>query len=220
MQTQKVFMPNGKTLVICDYREREVAEHLEELGAKVNKSNLEVGDFICSDQTAVERKSHSDFVSSIIDGRLFDQAKLLGENFKRPIIIIEGYSDRDIDPNAFHAAVATLMKNYCVSLLWTKNIRETARALFWIAKKEQGSAGIRYDIGMKVGKKPKEMKKLQESLLASLPGVSSTISRRLLEKFGSVEAVMKADEAELRKVKGIGDGLAKRIRDIVTKRYA
>lgn len=218
MQTQRVFKPNGKTLVICDYREREVAKHLRELGAKVNMVNLEVADFVCGEHMAVERKSHSDFVSSIIDGRLFEQTIALAENYKKPIIIVEGYSNRNINPNAFYAAMATLMQSH-VSVLWTKNIKETARAIFWISKKCQSNCVPNFDIGMKVGKKPRSTGQLQEFIVSSLPGVSRKISKRLLKEFGSVEAIFSAEEPELQKVEGIGKKLAKKIKDIASKKY-
>ena len=219
MQTQKIFTPRGQTLVVCDYREQEVAQQLARLGARINKTNLEVADFVCSGNVAVERKAHSDFVSSIIDGRLFEQAKLLTENYKKPVLIIEGYSDRNINPNALYAAMATLMQSG-ISLMWTKNPSDTARAVYWIAKKEQSDRiMLNMDIGIKVGKKHKELKKLQEFVIASVPGVSAKLSKRLLEKFGSVEAVFAADESKLQTVDGVGKKLAKKIKDIASEEY-
>lgn len=211
---QKIFKPGDKTLIICDYRERELAKRLTILGAKINKTNLEIADFVCSEQIAIERKTHSDFIASIIDGRLFEQAKML-KKYKKPVLIIEGYSNRNINPNALYAAIATLVRAG-ISLMWTKNPAETALVIFWIAKKEQSN---NLSIGIKVGKKPKEMKKLQEYIIASLPGVSTKLSKRLLKKFGSIKAIFTADESELQKVKGVGRKLAKRIKDIGSKSY-
>ena len=90
METQKILKPN-KVCVFADYREKEVIEHLKKLDLIVNDMDLEVGDFVLSDnRVVIERKTHSDFISSIIDGRLFEQAKTMKENFTNPIIIIEG----------------------------------------------------------------------------------------------------------------------------------
>jgi ERCC4-type nuclease len=49
-----------------------------------------------------------------------------------------------------------------------------------------------------------------------LPGIGRDIAVRLLEKFGSVEKVVTADEDELAEVEGIGKIKAKRIRAILS----
>jgi Fanconi anemia group M protein len=217
METQKILKPAGKIIIISDYREQEVIGHLKKLDATVNERSLEVGDFIISDDVVIERKTHSDFISSIIDGRIFEQSKCMKENFNKSIVIIEGHSDRQINDSAFKAAVASLLVDFNVSLLNTKNPFDTAKTIYWIAKKEQEEN--KHAISFKVGKKPKEMKQLQEAIVSSLPGISTVISKRLLEHFGNVENIFTADENELRKVKGIGIKLADRIRKIVNEKY-
>jgi len=217
MQSQKIFKLKGKTVVVCDYREREVADALKLFGARVNKTSLSVGDFVCSDRVVVERKEHSDFIGSIIDGRIFEQSQRMKAEFEKPIFIIEGSSNRNISVNALKAAVATLATNFGASLISTKNPKDTALTIFWLAKKEQQGAGR--GISIKVGKKAKDERKLQEQIVCGLPGVSTVICKRLLEHFGSIEDVFSATEEDLREVEGIGKKLAKRIRKILEKKY-
>jgi Fanconi anemia group M protein len=45
------------------------------------------------------------------------------------------------------------------------------------------------------------------------------LSKRILERFGSLENFFKASERELMKIDGIGEKLAKRIRKIIEFRY-
>ncbi len=218
METQKILKPAGKIVIISDYREKDVIEILKKTDAIVNEMNLEAGDFICSDgRIAIERKTHSDFISSIIDGRVFEQARLLKNNFEKPIIIIEGYSDSQISENALKAAIASLLIDFNISLLNTRNTLDTAKTIYWIAKKEQEEN--KHAVSFKVGKKPKEMKELQEKIVSSLPGISTVISRRLLEHFGKVEKIFTASEAELKKVKGMGKKLSYKIRKILIEKY-
>lgn len=218
METQKILKPAGKIVIISDYRERDVIEFLKKTDAIVNEINLEVGDFICSDRRiAIERKTHSDFISSITDGRIFEQARLMKNNFEKPIVVIEGHSDRQISENSFKAAVASLLVDFNVSLLNTRNPYDTARTIYWIAKKEQEES--KHGISFKVGKKPRETKELQERIVSSLPGINTTISKRLLECFKTIEGIYTADEKELQKVKGIGKILAGRIKKILTEKY-
>jgi Fanconi anemia group M protein len=214
METQKLLKPAGKTIIVSDYREKKIIECLKKLGATVNEQALEVGDHICSESIAVERKTYDDFISSIIDGRIFEQAEALKKNFDKPVVVIEGYSDRQINDNALKGAVASLLVDFGISILATKNPLDTAKTIFWIAKKEQ-SAGS--GIAIKVGKKPKEMKKLQEFVVASIPGISTVLAKRLLQEFGSIEKIVDADVAELQKIVGKKKGGA--IKKVLTAKY-
>ncbi len=218
MQTQKILKPKNKIVVVADYRERGVIENLKELGAKVNRMNLAIGDFIASKDVAIERKEHNDFISSIINGRVFKQAGELKKNFKKPIIIIEGYSNNtNINPNALKGALASLLLDYNISIINTRNPMDTARMIYWIAKREQVDKNK--DVVFKTGKKPKDKKRFQEMIVSSLPGVSTVISKRLLKHFKNVEKVFSSSEEELQEVEGIGKVLANKIRKILTLKY-
>jgi Fanconi anemia group M protein len=216
MKTQKVLKPEEKVMIIYDYREREIAELLKKLGAAVSEQPLHVGDFATSKETVIERKTHSDFISSIIDGRLFEQAEKMSDNYDKAIMIIEGNSDRGINENALRGAIACMIVNFGITLLTTKNPFDTAKAIYWIAKREQDDGK---PVAFKIGKKPADFKRLQEFIIASIPGVSVVLSKRLLERFGTVEEVFAASEKELTDVDRIGKKLAKRIRYVLTKKY-
>lgn len=217
METQKILKLDGKVVIISDYREQDVIKELKALGASVNEMSLEVADFICSDKISIERKTHGDFVNSIIDGRLFEQARNLSENFEKSILIVEGYSTRQINENALKGALASLITDFNFTILNTRNQLDTAKMIFWIARKEQQE--IKHSVSFKVGKKPKEIKRLQEEIISGIPGVSRIISKRLLEHFGNIESIIIADEKDLQKVKGMGEKLAKRIKNILTINY-
>lgn len=218
METQRILKPSDKVLVIADYREKEVIGHLKNFGAVVNEMNLKIGDFTCSGNgVVIERKTHSDFVSSIIDGRIFEQLRYLKENYESPVVIVEGFSNREINENALKATIASLITKFNASFVNTKNSFDTAKMIYWLAKKEQEDTGI--VLGFKQGKKPKETKRLQEYILSSIPGISKVLATRLLERFGSIYHVVNASEMELSKVKGVGKKLADKIKKLLTNKY-
>ena len=66
-------LPNSR--IVIDDRERKsgIPELIKKIGINVEIKTLQVGDYIVSPETVVERKSIQDFMSSIFDGRLFDQ---------------------------------------------------------------------------------------------------------------------------------------------------
>ena len=79
-------------VIIVDKREERsgIAEFLRRLGLSVRYEVLEVGDYLLPGDVLVERKTVSDLISSLLDGRLFDQAANLVSVTKNPTMVIEG----------------------------------------------------------------------------------------------------------------------------------
>ena len=71
-------------VIVVDKREERsgIPSLLRELGISVRYEMLEVGDYLLPGDILVERKSARDFISSLLDGRLFDQSSNLGYDFK------------------------------------------------------------------------------------------------------------------------------------------
>lgn len=215
--------PTEKKLkIIADHREMPsgVIDELRELGVEVEARQLNVGDFILSDRVGVERKSAEDFLQSIVDKRLLDQAKLLRETFERPVLILEGndlYSQRAIHPNAIRGALAAIAVDLGVPILPTRDEKETALILVAMAKREQ-LAECR-EVAVRGEPKGLTLPERQRFVVEGLPGISAVLAKRLLEHFGTAEQVMGASEEELKQVHGIGREKAKEIRNILTSIY-
>jgi len=209
-----------KIFILADDRERNsnVCLYLKEFGAVVSFKRMDVGDYLISDNVCIERKSSSDFVSSIIDGRIFNQAEEMKRNFKKAIIIVEGDNNEGrITENAYKGAIASLIINYDVVVINVESEKETARMIYFLAKKEQEDFA-RY-IAIKGKKKPKDIKEMQQFFLSSLPGVSSVISRRMLERFGSIKNLVNASEKEIEGIKGLKKNDARKIYRIFNERW-
>ena len=216
---QRILKPKDKVVIMVDFRERnsQVADYLRDFGALVKFLPLEVGDYLCSERVCIERKSGNDFVSSIIDGRLMEQAKDLKLNFQKPLILIEGSYRESINENAIKSAIASLLVDFEIPVLMTRDERETARTIFWIAKREQREG--RREVGIKGKKKPKETRELQEHIISGLPGISTVLSRRIMKKFKTIRRFACASEDEISKVKGIGKVLAKKLYKLLNEEY-
>ncbi len=209
---QQILKPYKKSIVLADDRERNssIANFLEKMGLAVRFLRLNVGDYIISERVCVERKTSNDFVNSIINGRVFQQMQDIRRNYNKPVLIIEGSSFREtMNENALKAALSVLIVQYDASVLMTTDENDSAKTIYWLAKKEQ-EEDKRF-VGIKGKKKPKETVELQEHVLSSLPGISTVLSKRLLKEFKSVKGVMNASESELAKVKGIGKNQAKKL---------
>jgi ERCC4-type nuclease len=68
--------------IIVDQREfkSSVPFLLKEMGIRVEFKFLEIGDYIINSEIAVERKLYTIFISSLFDGRLFQQVDLRYES--------------------------------------------------------------------------------------------------------------------------------------------
>ena len=208
-----------KLKVIVDYREKqEIKSELLKYDIEIEEQTLEVGDFLLSEEVCIERKTIKDFVESVIDGRLFSQTLNLKQLYSKPIIIIEkeGAIER-ITLNSFYGALASLISDYNIPVIITGGPSETAFLLYSIAKREQLEK--KKSVKIREGVKPVSMKEIQKYILAGIPGISAILAERLLEKFGTLQRVFNADERELMEVKGIGETIAKRIREISTLDY-
>jgi Fanconi anemia group M protein len=206
--------------VIADLRERneELLEALADRGVDVERTTLNVGDFVLSDRVCVERKTVSDFESSIIDGRLFDQMRRIREHYSFPLLIVEGHrADSRLGSTIMNGAIASLYIDHGIVALAVPDARGTAETMACIAKKEQ-SGEVR-EPSAKGGARAYTMGQLQTRIIGNLPGVGPKIARALLEHFGSVKAVSNASKEELMKVEKIGKKKAERIHAAINSDY-
>lgn len=211
----------GSLEIVIDTRElaSTVARELLELGIISKPIKLDVGDYILSDRVGVERKSAADFLGSLMDHRLMEQMRALKKNYPRPLLIIEGedlFTARAIHPNAIRGALASIAVDYGMPILFTRDEKETAALLAVVARREHEEGR---QIQIRGEKAVASLDEQLEYLVAGLPNVNTVIARRLLDHFGSVEAVFTSDEKELMKVHGVGKKIADEVRRVLTSRY-
>ena len=208
-------------LVYADSREgnSKVIRYLSQMEMDVKIQSMAVGDYQVSDEVAIERKTAKDFVSSMIDKRLFKQARELSEEFKRPLMILEGddlYSGM-VNPNAIRGTIASIALDFGISIIPTRDAQDTAAMIKRIAIREQ--SGEKVNIQIRTDKKPVSLFEQQLFIIESLPNIGPVNAKNLLEHFGSVSNVINASESELTEVEGIGKITAQNIRKVVDSKY-
>ena len=203
--------------MVVDERERKsgIPDLLKQIGVKVEMMNLPVGDYIVASETVVERKSVSDFISSVFDGRLFDQCNRLKEHFEHPSMIIEGNVD-EIDkitenPLVFYGAMSSIVLDFKIPVIPTPNASHTAKLLISMCARQGTIKGP----FLKKIRKSGNLQQQQLSILCSLPGVGEKLASRMLEKFGSPSNSLNASSIELSKINGMGEARAQKIRKIL-----
>lgn len=208
--------------IIADERERKsgIPTLLRKAGISLETKTLPIGDYIVSNETIIERKSVHDLVSSVFDGRLFDQCTRLKENFKMPVLVVEGNTDELYsiveNPLVFYGALIRIALDFKISIIPTPDADQTARLLVAMAARKNRTSGPY----LKKIKKHHDMEQQQLVILSSLPGIGEKLAIRILERFGTPAAALNASLPDLSKVPGLGKSRAERIKKILNAQYA
>jgi ERCC4-type nuclease len=200
-ETKKV----EKQKVIADYREKNslVASELISLGIEVEFRELKVADYLVND-IAIERKTISDFISSMINKRIIRQLEEI-QQYEKKFLIIEGieeqelYSDDNLEgihANAIRGFLLSIILKFKVPIIFTKNFQDTAKFIDVLARKKVKESSLN------VSKKTLNKKERMQFILESFPGIGPKTAKKLLEEFKSVKKVMNAPIEELDKIIG------------------
>ena len=211
--------------IVVDQRELDstIARDLSTReGVQTRLETLAVGDYVLSDRVAVERKTVSDFLDTLTGGdrSLFEQVGDLARHYARPVVILEGealYEERNVHPDAIRGALASLAVDFGVSVLRTADEADTADLLAVVARREQTKR--ERSVSVHGEKAAKTLGEQQEYVVGAIADIGPVTARSLLDRFGSVEAVMTARRDDLLAVSGVGEVTADRIREVVGSDY-
>jgi len=203
--------------IVVDEREKKsgIPDLLRGIGINLEIKTLPVGDYIVAPETIVERKTVSDLISSIFDGRLFDQCNRLKEHYQFPILIIEGdineIEELTENPFVFYGAISSIAIDFKIPVIPTPNASHTSKLLISMCSRKDASKGP----FIKKIRKSNDLQKQQLSMLCSLPGVGEKTAIRMLEKFGTPLRVLSSSLTELSKINGLGEARAKKIKKVL-----
>jgi ERCC4-type nuclease len=212
-----------KEIILIDYREKNslVASHLVKHGLNIEFKELKIGDYIVKN-LVIERKTVSDFISSMINQRLLKQIEEL-KQYENKLLIIEGISEKElyndenyaneeegVNPNAIRGFLLSILLKHKIPILFTKNSEDTANFINILFKKKEK------EINLNAKKKTLNKKEQLQFIIESFPGVGPKKSKKLLEKFGTIQNIILAPTEDLEKILGIK---AKQIREIIEREY-
>lgn len=207
-----------------DEREKSsrVPFRLKGLGVAVLFRHLTVGDYIVSEDCAVERKTVRDFVNSISSGRLFDQVYRLASSYSKPTLIVEGDVDLAISLlkggiRSFYGALTYLWMVYDVASFFTSNEFETAELLYALIRHEQ--VRDRKRVIVRVKPKFSSVRERQLYVVQGFPSIGPKLAERLLRRFGSIKRIVNASPVEIALVEGIGRKVASELVSFFNVKY-
>ena len=211
--------------IIVDSREAssatKIVKGLIEKGANVKTQTLEKGDFVLSDECAVERKTVNDFVYTLTRRYLFEQIFRLKEAYPKSLLLIEGYMPiiykfSKIQPGAVWGAMFNLAKNG-VAMINTANQKETVDFLYVAARQEQ--VVEKRSPTVHAFKNYDTVSEAQLYFIASLPNVGREKATSLLESYQTPQnALINVDDWG-KTVNGLGPVITNKVKQILTTPY-
>jgi Fanconi anemia group M protein len=172
---------------------------------------LAVGDVIVGDTLGIERKRVDDFVASLRDGRLFDQAARLADRWPERLLIVEGEFTREVlggmGARAIRGAMAAMLLDWRIPHIRTRSVEESADWTIAIADRIQRRRHRRIA-------RPKGTAEQQSAdsvvvaMLLGIPGIGGARAEAIAARYPTMEALLAASVADLAGIDGIGPGTA------------
>ncbi len=211
--------------IIVDSREASTAakivKGLIERGVNVKTAPLEKGDYILSDQCAVERKTVHDFVYTLTRRYLFEQLFRLKDAYPKSLILLEGYLPiiykfSNIQPVAVWGAMFTLAKNG-IALVNTSSYKETIDFLYVAARQEQ--IVEKRIPTVHPFKKCETLSDAQVYFVASLPNIGREKATALLSSYQTpLNALINVDDWS-KTVHGLGPIITNKVKEVLNALY-
>jgi DNA excision repair protein ERCC-4 len=220
--------------IVVDERERNsrVPKFLIEDGAQIDFARLSVGDYIIAPEIAIERKTISDLINSIYDGRLFIQCSDLIQFYSKPILLIEGnilnlqfenFTEKQNDEIEItvekilqiYDALATVALIFRIPIIHSPSANYTSKFLIILLNKAIKSGITINGPLIRRIKKGNHVQLQQLSILSSLPGVGDKLAIKLLKKFGTPSRAINASISELSLIPGFGKARAEKVKKIL-----
>lgn len=192
-----------KPKIIIDTREKNSLIHSEltSLGLETEFKMLKVADYLVG-EVAIERKTVSDFISSMMSKRLTNQLEEL-QQYKNRLLIIEGTDEQELytdsedrigmHPNAVRGFLLSILLKYKVPIIFTKDYKDTAKFISVLSKRVEREASLN------VMKKSLNKKERLQFILEGFPGIGPKNAKKLLEKFKTLKEIINTPIEELEK---------------------
>ncbi len=192
-----------KPRVIIDLHEKNslIPSELVKMGCEIEFRDLKVGDYIVKD-VVIERKTVSDFISSMLNKRLINQLQNMQE-IKNKMLIIEGIENQELynkesnlNENAVRGFLLSIILHYNVPIILTNDYEDTAKFILVLSKKQSKETSL------SLKRKSQDVNEQIRFIIESFPGVGPKSARKLLNEFKTIKNIINAEEEDLKKILG------------------
>ncbi|MGQ9624563.1 MAG: ERCC4 domain-containing protein [Candidatus Bathycorpusculaceae bacterium] len=207
--------------IIVDSREAsasaKIVKGLRERGVNIRVETLEKGDYILSEECAVERKTVQDFVYTLTRRYLFEQLFRLKDVYPKSLILLEGYLPiiyrfSRIQPVSVWGAMFNLAKNG-IAIVNTTSYKETIDFLYVAARQEQ--IVEKRVPTVHPAKKCETLSDAQVYFIASLPNIGREKATSILKSYQTpLNALINVDSWP-KTVYGLGPKISNKVKEVL-----
>ncbi|NXS63645.1 XPF endonuclease, partial [Brachypteracias leptosomus] len=206
--------------VVVDMREfrSELPSLIHRRGIDIEPVTLEVGDYILTPDICVERKSISDLIGSLNNGRLYSQCISMSRYYKRPILLIEfdpnkpfsliprGSLHQEISSNDITSKLTLLTLHFPkLRILWCPSPHATAE-LFEELKQNypqpDAETAMAVTADSEILPESEKYNPGPQDFLLKMPGVNAKNCRALMNHVKSIAELVTLSKDELSKILG------------------
>ncbi|XP_069342205.1 DNA repair endonuclease XPF [Eulemur rufifrons] len=223
--------------IIVDMREfrSELPSLIHRRGIDIEPVTLEVGDYILTPDMCVERKSISDLIGSLNNGRLYSQCISMSRYYKRPMLLIEfdpskpfsltprGALFQEISSNDVSSKLTLLTLHFPrLRILWCPSPHATAELFEELKQnKPQPDAATALAITADSETLPESDKYNPgpQDFLLKMPGVNAKNCRSLMNHVKNIAELATVSQDKLTSILGNAAN-AKQLYDFIHTSYA
>lgn len=212
-------MSGANDILIANIKEKgnEVTAYLEKEGINIRYTALRLIDYLIAGRIAVIRRTVPAFMEDLSNKMVYRTAPEFKRTFPDPLYIVEGDRPASTISSTTHGRSGVTYLTFVnrIPIIFSSTPEETGKYLALMMKQvafastaepmsngneeadDESSAEIDAEVQLQV--------------LSAIPGIKEDNAKALLAKYGSLRAIIDADENEIAKVKGIGAKKAKAI---------
>ncbi|XP_002918113.1 DNA repair endonuclease XPF [Ailuropoda melanoleuca] len=223
--------------IVVDVREfrSELPSLIHRRGIDIEPVTLEVGDYILTPEMCVERKSISDLIGSLNNGRLYGQCISMSRYYKRPVLLIEfdpgkpfsltsrGALHQEISSNDVSSKLTLLTLHFPrLRILWCPSPHATAELFEELKQnKPQPDAATAMAVTADSDTLPESEKYNPgpQDFLLRMPGVNAKNCRTLMHHVKNIAELASLSQDKLAGILG-NPGNAKQLYDFIHTSYA
>ena len=206
-----------------------VEKYCQDMNIPYEKEWLDIGDYTFAD-VCFEAKSTFDFLSSVINKRLWNQLDNMDAKFVNNIVIVYGSFNDALENhlhyvnnkagqarmlrNKFDGAFGKIILDTDANIIWVSSARQAARLIAVVCKMHPIDREIHTP---SIIRKRIATTDLRVDVLCTVKGISPKKAKLLIDRFGSIMEIGEASIEEICELDGFGKVIAKRLIDVLNK---
>ncbi len=212
-------MSGASDILIANIKEKgsEVTAYLEKEGINIRYTALRLIDYLIAGRIAVIRRTVPAFMEDLSNKMVYRTAPEFKRTFPDPLYIVEGDRPASTISSTTHGRSGVTYLTFVnrIPIIFSSTPEETGKYLALMMKQvafastaetmsndsEESAEDSTVEIDAEV----------QLQILSAIPGIKEENAKVLIAKFGSLRAIIDAEESDLAKIKGIGTKKARAI---------